>query len=320
MTSDKERTLNVNAIERQLYLFFFQWALAGKRDIENMFGVYGKESLGLGEDNRERVILKGESDYETGKLDFRKSERERKRPVCSSKNALLARKNRLKKKYFVESLQRDVARLSNENAKLKQTLEGQSSLVCSLRKEVCYLKGVLANNKEISILLNSLRNTGLPVTTSLRKHCQRNQTHSIADHNYVCSTRSGSNIDSSFSDLINDDSTHHTVDDGKESVPIIADVPLCLSMPPDNTLDLPLLSPSNGYFFGTEFSGCYSVQPTSFDSPEAGCAADDEIFMDAGICLHVAKRRVSLEFCSICTFGTGWCGYSKVKWVIECNW
>jgi len=275
--------------------------MGGKGDLENMFGVYGTESLAPGEDNRERLILKGESDYKTAKLDFCKSERERKRPMCSSKNAVLARKNRLKKKYFVESLQRDVARLSDENAKLKQTLEGQSSLVCSLRKEVCYLKGVFANNKEISMLLNSLRNTGLPVTSSLRKHCQRNKIHSIADHNYVCSTRSGSNIDSSFSDLINDDSTHNSVDDDKEPGPIIADVPLCLSMPPDNTLDPPLLSPSNGYLSGTEFSGCYSVQPSSFDSPEAGCAADDELFMDAGICLHFARRKVSLEFCSICS-------------------
>jgi hypothetical protein len=266
-----------------------------------MSGVRGTESLALGEDNRERLILKGENNCKTAKPDFRKSERERKRPMCSSKNAVLARKNRLKKKYFVESLQRDMARLSDENAKLKQTLEGQSSLVCSLRKEVCYLKGVLANNKEISMLLKSLRNTGLPVTTSLNKRCQHNQIHSIADHNFVCSTGSGSNIDSSFSDSINDDSTHHTVDDDKEPDPIIADVPLCLSMSHDNTLDLPLLSPSNGYLFGTEFSGCYSVQPTSFDSPEAGCAADDELFMDAGICLHVAKRRVSLEFCSICS-------------------
>lgn len=273
--------------------------MAEKGDIENMSVVCGTGSLAVGEDNRERLSLKGENDYKATKL--RKSECEKKRPVCSSKNAVLARKNRLKKKYFVESLQKDVARLSEENAKLKQTLEGQSSLVCSLRKEVFYLKGVLANNKEISILLKSLRNSGLPVTSSLRKHCQRNQINSIADHNYVCSTRSGSNIDSSSSDLINDDSTHHTVDDDEEPIPIIADVPLCLSMPCDNTLDLPLLSPSSGNLFGTEFSGCYSVQPTSFDSPEAGCATDDELFMDAGICLHVAKRRVSLEFCSVCS-------------------
>lgn len=55
----------------------------------------------------------------------------------------------------------------------------------------------------------------------------------------MCSTRSCSNIDSSFGDLINDDSMHHTVDVDKEPVPIIADVPLCLSMPHDNTLDPP---------------------------------------------------------------------------------
>lgn len=274
--------------------------MAATGDVKNMSGVYVTESLAPCEDNRECLILKGENDYKKAKLDFRKYERERKRPMCTSKNAVLARKNRLKKKYFVESLQRDVARLSDENARLKQTLDGQSSLVCSLRKEVCYLKGVLANNKEISLLLKSLQNTGLPVTSSLSKHCQRNQIQSTADHNYVC-TRSGGNIDSSFSDLVKEDSTHLTLDDDKEPVPIIADVPLCLAMPCDNTVDLPLLSPSNGYLCCTEFSGCYSVQPTGFDSPEAVCATDDELFMDAGVCLHVAKRRISLEFCSTCS-------------------
>jgi hypothetical protein len=116
----------------------------------------------------------------------------------------------------------------------------------------------------------------------------------------VCRTRSDSNVDSSSSDFVNDYSTHHAFDDDKEPVPIIEDVPLSLSMPCDNTVDLPLLSP-NGYLFGTEFSGSYSVQPTGFDSPEAGCAADDDLFMDAGICLHVAKRSISLEFCSTCS-------------------
>lgn len=272
----------------------------GKGNSENMSGVCVTGSLALGEDNRERFILKGENEFKKAKLDYRKLERERKRPMCSSKNAVLARKNRLKKKYFVESLQRDVARLSDENAKLKQTLEGQSSVVCSLRKEVYYLKGVLANSKEISMLLKSVRNTRLPVTSSISKHCQRNQIYSTADHNYVC-TRNGSSIESSFSDLVNDDSAHLTLDDEKGPVPVLADVPLSLSMPHDNVVELPLLSPSHGNLFDTEFCGCYSVQPATFDSPEAGCAADDELFMDAGVCLHVAKRRVSLEFCSTCS-------------------
>jgi len=75
-----------------------QWALVGKGDTENMSGVYGAELLTFGEDNRERLILKGENDYKTAKLQFHKSERGRKRLMCSSKNAVLARKNRLKKK------------------------------------------------------------------------------------------------------------------------------------------------------------------------------------------------------------------------------
>jgi hypothetical protein len=300
VTTLRKETIGKRYADRATILFCVSRGMTVKSDSENMSGVCVTESLARGEDNKESFILKGENDCEKAKLEFRKFERERKRPMCSSKNAVLARMNRLKKKYFVESLQRDVARLCDENAKLKQTLEGQSSLVCSLRKEVCYLKGVLANNKDISMLLKSIRNMRLPVTSSLSKHCQPNQIHATADHNYVC-TRSGTNIESSFSDLINDDGAYLTLDDEKEPVPVIADVPLCLSKPHDNIVDLPLLSPSDGNLCDTEFSGCYLVQPTTFDSPEAGCAADDELFMDAGVCLHVAKRRVSLEFCSTCS-------------------
>jgi hypothetical protein len=231
--------------------------------------------------------------------DFRKYERGKKRPKCSSKNAIMARMNRLKKKYFVESLQKDVVRLSEENTKLKQTLEDQSSLVSSLRKEVHYLKGVLANNKEISMLLKSIQNTGLPVTTSLSKHTPSNQINSTADHNYV-RTGSYSNIGSRFNDLFDEDNALFTLDDERKT-PIIDDVDLSLSLSHNNIPDLPLLSPSDRSLYDTEFSGCCLVHPTIFDSPVVGSSADDELLMDAGVCLHVAKRRVSLEFCSTCS-------------------
>jgi hypothetical protein len=272
--------------------------MAQKRSSEHLSGVWTTELSGLG-DNRGSLIVKAEKECKNEKFDFKKSEHERKRPKCSSKNAVMARMNRLKKKSFMESLQSDVARLSDENIKLKQTLEGQSSLVCSLRKEVHYLKGVLANNKEISMLLKSIQNTGLPVTSSLSKHTLSNQIHSTPYHNYV-RKRSDSSISSSFSDLVDGNSATLTLDE-KEQIPITNDVALSLSMPHDNVLDLPLLSPSDRNLYDTEFSGCYSVQPTTLDSPVIGSAADDEPFMDVGVCLHVAKRRVSLEFCSTCS-------------------
>lgn len=267
---------------------------------EDLPGFCETQLLGLAADNRESVAVNERRNCKKGKQDLGNFEHERKRPKCPSRNAVMARMNRLKKKKFLESLERDVARLSDENAKLKQTLEGQSSLVCSLRKEVNYLKGVLANNKEISMLIKSIHNTGLPVTSSLSKQSPINQMHSAADHNYVC-TRSDSSIATSFSGLFDIDSATLASDDEKQQVAIIDDVSLSLSMPPDNTLDLPLLSPSERDPYDTEFSGCYSVQPTTLNSPVTGSAAGDELFMDVGVCLHVAKRRVSLEFCSSCS-------------------
>jgi hypothetical protein len=270
-----------------------------KRGSEHLSGVRAAELSRLSENSRGSFVVKAETGSKKEKLDFKKSEHEGKRPKCSSKNAVMARMNRLKKKCLMESLQSDVARLSDENTKLKQTLEGQSSLVCSLRKEVHYLKGVLANNREISMLLRSIQNTGLPVTSSLSKYTMSNQIYSPLDHNYVC-TRSDSSISSSSSDLVDGSNTTLTVD-GKEQIPIINDVALSLSVPHDNNLDLPLVSPSDGNLYDTEFSGCYSVQPATLDSPPVvGTAAGDEPFMDVGVCLHVAKRRVSLEFCSTC--------------------
>jgi hypothetical protein len=271
--------------------------MAQKRGSEDVSGVWPKELAGVGEDNRGTVIVKEENKC-NGKMYLKKSERERKRPKCSSKNAVMARMNRLKKKYFMESLQNDVARLYDENTKLKQTLEGQSSLVSSLRKEVNYLKGVLANSKEISMLLKSIQNTRLPVTSSLSKHTVSSQIHATPDHNYM-RTRSDSSISSSFSDLVDGNSATLTLGE-KEQIPIIDDVYLSLSLSHDDNLDLPLMSPSAGNLYDTEFSGCYSVQPTTLDSPLDGVVAD-EPFLDAGVCLHVAKRRVSLEFCSTCS-------------------
>jgi hypothetical protein len=271
--------------------------MAQKRGSGDVSGVWPKELAGVEEDNRGTVIVKEEKKCNV-KMYLKKSERERKRPKCSSKNAVMARMNRLKKKYFMESLQNDVVRLSDENTKLKQTLEGQSSLVSSLRKEVNYFKGVLANSKEISMLLKSIQNTRLPVTSSLSKHTVSSQIHTTPDHNYM-RTRSDSSISSSFSDLVDGNSATLTLGE-KEQIPIIDDVDLSLSLSHDDILDLPLMSPSAGNLYDTEFSGCYSVQPTTLDSPLDGVVAD-EPFLDAGVCLHVAKRRVSLEFCSTCS-------------------
>ncbi|KDR16229.1 hypothetical protein L798_09646 [Zootermopsis nevadensis] len=271
--------------------------MAKWRCSDHLSGVWAAELSGHGEVSCGSFISKSENERKTEKLDFKKSGHVRKLPKCSSKNAIMTRINRLN--YMMQSHQSEIARLSDENTKLKETLEGQSSLVCSLRKEVLYLKGVLANNKEIRMLLQSIQNTGLPVTTSISKHTLNNNTHSAPDHNYV-HTGSDSSICSRFSDVVDGSSTTFTLDK-KEQIYIKDDVALSLSMPHHDILDDTLLSPSDRNLYDTEFCDCYSVQPTTLDLPVTGFAAGDEPFMDVGVCLQVAKRRVSLEFCSTCS-------------------
>lgn len=53
--------------------------------------------------------------FKEGKLDLGSFEHERKR-----RRAVTARMSRVKRKKFLESMESDVARLSDENAKLKQ--------------------------------------------------------------------------------------------------------------------------------------------------------------------------------------------------------
>nr|XP_022900392.1 cyclic AMP-responsive element-binding protein 3-like isoform X3 [Onthophagus taurus] len=80
----------------------------------------------------------------------------RKRPRCFTRNALMARENRLRKKMYVESLERNMAKLTQENRKLKSKVENQSQMINQLTKEVRYVKNVLANSTDITTILRSI--------------------------------------------------------------------------------------------------------------------------------------------------------------------
>jgi hypothetical protein len=246
---------------------------------EHMLGICDALLLGLAAGSRGSFAVNEGRHFKKGKQDFGNFEHERKPSECPSRKAVMARMNHLKKKNFLESLRTDFARLSDENAKLRQKVESRPLLVCSLRKEVNYLKGVLANCKEISMLIKSIHNTELPVTSSLSKQSPINQMHSTADHNYIY-TGSDSSIATSFDGLF-----------VKDSAILASDVSLSLAMPPDNTLDLPVLSLSERDLCDTQSSGCYSAQPTIFNSPVAGSAGDDELLIDFSYMLACCQEE-----------------------------
>ncbi|KAL3276157.1 hypothetical protein HHI36_020876 [Cryptolaemus montrouzieri] len=93
----------------------------------------------------------------------------RQKPKCYSKNAQMARENRLKKKIYLAKLEKEVEYLRKDNSKLSNIIEHQSFSLNELKREVKYLKGVLANSSDITKLLKSINhNTGMCVSTSLK--------------------------------------------------------------------------------------------------------------------------------------------------------
>jgi len=73
-----------------------------------------------------------------------------------SKNAVLARENREKKKRYIQGLERTVHDLSAKNKNLMHTCKTMHSTVTDLHREVSYLRGVIENQSELARLLKHI--------------------------------------------------------------------------------------------------------------------------------------------------------------------
>lgn len=106
----------------------------------------------------------------------------RKNPVghVSNKNAIAARLNRLKKKEYVNNLERKVGFLSTENGMLKQENCQLTKRVEELEDETRYLRAVLANQSVLAQLLSRLSGvSGMKLSSSLFQNSNPN------DHDYA---------------------------------------------------------------------------------------------------------------------------------------
>ncbi|KAK7791760.1 hypothetical protein R5R35_000153 [Gryllus longicercus] len=82
----------------------------------------------------------------------------------------MARANRIKKKQYLEDLEKKLEELTEENEKLKEQVKTNDEIALKQSEEIKYLKGVLANTPEISRLLKCVRQkSSLPVTSSINK-------------------------------------------------------------------------------------------------------------------------------------------------------
>lgn len=86
-------------------------------------------------------------------VDFFKLKRKEK---CTSRNAVLARQNRIRKKMYIQNLENEIAKLRSTREKLNSIVENQSVIIGELRTEVKYIRSVLANSSDLSKLIKNI--------------------------------------------------------------------------------------------------------------------------------------------------------------------
>jgi len=85
------------------------------------------------------------------------SSRPRRLPTSNSKNAVAARMNRIKQKQYVKDLELKMSKLKREIKDVKRELREREKKWASSRRQVSYLRGMIANSHQIGQLLRNIR-------------------------------------------------------------------------------------------------------------------------------------------------------------------
>ncbi|XP_018321890.1 uncharacterized protein LOC108734731 isoform X2 [Agrilus planipennis] len=219
-----------------------------------------------GENSEEAVLnLKGEL----------KKIKSRERSKCYSRNAIMARENRLKKKIYMQNLENENNRLKSENRSISAKLTKQSDVIIHLEREVNYLKGILANSSDLRQLMKNINIcTGMSVTSSLQNV-------------YVSQEEKCFNSTTVLPDY------HHSTaseDDLFKTSELTDDLSSCL----EDGLFSDVIIPTKNLDSEPEESNCDALNEHNYT------ISNEFEERNGGICLHVSQHRVSLEFCSIC--------------------
>ncbi|CAG9815736.1 unnamed protein product [Phaedon cochleariae] len=216
------------------------------------------------------------------------------KPKCFSKNALMARENRLKKKLYVMKLEKEVSSLKVENKSITSVIHRQSQLLTDLKKEVKYLRSVIANSKDIGNLIKSInRSTGMSVSSSVDESLSLKNV-CVSKHDIVLRKST---------DLWDDENDCPVSPSLKSSPLINSDMLLNEDMGVDffNDFDVPDSSPISVNEQITNLKQLNALEEHNYTAVDHDGGPDVFEPDDVGVCLHVSKHKVSLEFCTVCS-------------------
>lgn len=200
-----------------------------------------------------------------------------------SKNALLARENRLKKKRYINGLEENLSAAKKENQYLVDKLKEKDSTIDELQKEILYFKSILANVQEISGLIKTIKqDSSIPMSTSLRPTTYPLKRRAAVELSVIEGSKKIKMERTSESS--SGTSTIHDEDDCYDWMP---SSPMCPTQLDAESLDvLSNFSEEDINLFGDD-----TLLPET---------TRQAVPLPAGVCLHVFNKQMSLEFCVTC--------------------
>lgn len=157
------------------------------------------------------------SDASSPKYEFSDSDSDHKRrgnrnrprrlPTSNSKNAVAARINRMKQKQYVKDLEQKMSRLKREIKGMKRELREREEKWASSRRQVAYLRSMIANSHQIGNLLRNIRWRNI-VSQGSNIDKTLNELNSDASIDHFPITASHSLFDGYFDLLEERDSNH----------------------------------------------------------------------------------------------------------------
>lgn len=217
-----------------------------------------------------------------------------------NRNAILARENRLRKKILMDELEKSNEELQAENRKLQKMMKFKDRKNEELTKEVRYLKSVISNRTEIVAVLKSLPKTIAPKKEVKQEKPVPPASYASSD-TLSCDINEENGIDCDpflLPPLTDEFMLFPDLDFATEWDEILRDP--FNSETADFTADIPKLEMTSAAASPSSSSGVSSEHNYFYDEKILESIDNEDIEDSAGICVHINRGKVSLEFCAVC--------------------
>ena len=196
----------------------------------------------------------------------------------------------------MDNMEHTVNELQVHNKKLQKMMKLKDAQTMKLEQEVRYLKSVIANRTEIVSVLKSLPK--FPTKMS-----------GLEDDKSNCLKSTGTGSDTATCETFDDNGSVKTMDD--PFLPTITDDFLFPDLEVATEWDEILHNPFNS---ASDFSDIPKLDDIEILSPASSPTSeistehnyyDKSMMKDdsgAGVCVHINRGRISLEFCSTCHY------------------